>query len=583
MATTTGGNIIAKMLKEEGVEKIFGIIDGTYLRFLKSSVDLGIELITPRHETIAAHMAGAYARMTGKLGVCIASNGPGVANMLSGVAVENAEGNRVLLITSSRRFGISYPDRGGAYQYFDQVGVIGAMCKWSCCAPTADRIPELLRKALRKCYEDRPGVVHFDVPESVINGATKPVPILKPHQYRRVEPVYPAPDQVEKAAVMLMEARLPLIHAGSGVIHAQAFRELEALALQLHSPVTTSWSARGVLPETSDLAWPMIHVKQVNQIRNQADLVLCLGSEVGETDWWGKAPYWAQPADQHWIQVDIDEEVLGRNRPVDLAILADVGVFMRQLVDRLQNARDRMRLDQRRSETAKLRDEIDKNRAKLDEKLSDQSSPMVTAHVGSVCREVLDDNAVVIFDGGNTAVWGNFYFQLREPNTQMSTHHFGHLGAGVGQALGAAVALPDRQVVCITGDGAMGFNLQEIETAVRNNLKVIYLVCCDKQWGMVKMTMSFALKPLKTMFMKSLKPEETINTELGEIEFDKVAQAMGAHGERVSHPADLKPAIERCLAAGKCSVIHVDVDPTKHLWAPGLLHFKAMHQEPAGK
>jgi acetolactate synthase I/II/III large subunit len=583
MATTTGGNIIAKMLKEEGVEKIFGIIDGTYLRFLKSSIDLGIELITPRHETIAAHMAGAYARMTGKLGVCIASNGPGVANMLSGVAVENAEGNRVLLITSSRRFGISYPDRGGAYQYFDQVGVIGAMCKWSCCAPTADRIPELLRKALRKCYEDRPGVVHFDVPESVINGATKPVPILKQHQYRRVGPIYPAPDQVEKAAAMLAEARLPLIHAGSGVIHAQAFRELEALALQLHSPVTTSWSARGVLPETSDLAWPMIHVKQVNQIRNRADLVLCLGSEVGETDWWGKAPYWAQPADQHWIQVDIDEGVLGRNRPVDLAILADVGVFMRQLIERLEGERDRMPLDHRRSETAKLREEIDKNRAKLDEKLSDQSSPMMTAHVGSVCREVLDDNAVVIFDGGNTAVWGNFYFQLREPNTQMSTHHFGHLGAGVGQALGAAVALPGRQVVCITGDGAMGFNVQEIETAVRNNLKVIYLVCCDKQWGMVKMNMSFALKPLKTMFMKSLKPEETINTELGEIEFDKVAQAMGAHGERVSHPADLRPAIERCLATGKCSVIHVDVDPTKHLWAPGLLHFKAMHQEPAGK
>jgi len=207
----------------------------------------------------------------------------------------------------------------------------------------------------------------------------------------------------------------------------------------------------------------------------------------------------------------------------------------------------------------------------------------VTAHVASVCRQVFDDNAVVIFDGGNSSVWGNFYYQLREPNTQISTPHFGHLGAGVGQALGAAVALPGRQVVCITGDGAMGFNIQEIETAVRNNLKVIYLVCCDKQWGMVKMNMSFALKPLKTMFMKSLSPEETINTELGEIEFDKLAQAMGAHGERVSRPADLKPAIERCLAAEKCSVIHVDVDPTKHMWAPGLLHFKAMHQEPAGK
>ncbi|MBM4329552.1 MAG: thiamine pyrophosphate-binding protein, partial [Deltaproteobacteria bacterium] len=160
MATTTGGRIIAEMLKEEGVEKIFGIVDGTYLQLLKGARDLGMELITPRHETIAAHMAGAYARLTGKLGVCIASNGPGVANMLSGVAVENAEGNRVLLITSSRRSAITYPDRGGAYQCFDQVAVIRPMSKWSHSAPTSDRIPELLRKAFRKCYEGRPGVVH---------------------------------------------------------------------------------------------------------------------------------------------------------------------------------------------------------------------------------------------------------------------------------------------------------------------------------------------------------------------------------------------------------------------------------------
>jgi acetolactate synthase-1/2/3 large subunit len=583
MATTTGGQIIASMLKEEGVEKIFGISDGTYLRFLKGAVDLGIEIVMPRHEAVAAHMAGAYARMTGKLGVCIASNGPGVANMLPGVAVENAEGNRVLLITSSRRFGITYPDRGGAYQVFDQVGVIGAMCKWSCCAVTANRVPELLRKALRKCYEGRPGVVHFDVPESVMNGKTTPVPILKPHQYRRVGPLYPDPELIDTAVYMLATARLPLIHAGSGVIHAQAFSELDRLATLLNSPVTTSWSARGVLPETSHLSWPMIHVKQVNEVRNRADVVLCLGSDVGETDWWGKAPYWAQPADQKWIQVDIDEGILARNRPVDLTVLGDVGVFMRQLLERLEGAKDRINLDRRRSETEKLREEIDKDRMKLDEKLADKSSPMITAHVASVCRQVLDDDAVVVFDGGNAAVWGNFYYQLREPNTQISTPHFGHLGAGVGQALGAAAALPNRQVVCIIGDGAMGFNMQEIETAVRNNLKVIYLVCCDKQWGMVKMSMSFALKPLKTFFMKSLSPEETINTDLREIQFDKLAEAMGAHGERVSAPADLKPAIERCLAAGKCSVIHVDVDPVKHMWAPGLLHFKAMHQEPKGK
>jgi len=203
--------------------------------------------------------------------------------------------------------------------------------------------------------------------------------------------------------------------------------------------------------------------------------------------------------------------------------------------------------------------------------------------VGNVCREVLADDAVVVFDGGNTAVWGNFYYQLRSTNCQLSTHHFGMLGAGVGQTLGAAVARPNKQVVCIIGDGAFGFHPQEIETAVRNGLKPVFIICCDKQWGMVKINQHFALRPVKTMLKKSLGPEETINADLGEIEFDKVAIAMGAYGDRVAAPDELKPALERALAADKCAVIHVDVDPVKHMWAPGLLHFKDMHQEPAGK
>jgi acetolactate synthase-1/2/3 large subunit len=382
---------------------------------------------------------------------------------------------------------------------------------------------------------------------------------------------------------MLANAKLPIIHTGSGVIHAQAFEELREVAEALYSPVTTSWSSRSALPETSELAWPMVHIKAVNQVRNEADLVLVLGSELGETDWWAKRPYWGSPAEQKFIQVDIDEEKLGRNRPVELAIMGDVKVFLRMLLKELEMVKDNIPVASRKEQVTRLREEIKKDRSKLDEKLQDRSSPMMSAHVGSICREVCNDDAVVIFDGGNTAVWGNFFFQMRRPNTQLATHHMGHLGAGIGQALGAKVARPDTQVICIIGDGAMGFNPQEIETAVRNGLNLVFIVCCDKQWGMVKMTQCFTFKPLKTMIKKTLSPEETINTELGEIEFHKLAQSMGANGERVSSPDDFKSALERCLASDKCSVIHVDVDPTKHMWAPGLMHFKDMHQEPKGK
>src|SRR5574340_1102681 len=310
MAEISGGEVLARMLRAEGVEKVFGIIDGTYFGFYEALHRLGMEIITPRHESCAAHMAGAYARLTGKLGVCMASNGPGVANLLPGLVVEQGEGNRVLAITSARRPGIMYPDRGGAYQCFDQSGVIGKIAKWSAAASSCERAPELLRQAPRKSYDGRPGVVHLDVPESIMNAKVKAeVAHWSPAQYRALEPLTPTPAQVQAAADWLCSAAAPMIHAGSGVVHAGAYDALARVAQALHAPVTTSWAARGVVPEDAPLAIPMPHVKLNHQVRNDADAVLILGSRVGETDWWGKPPYWRRAAEQKTIQVDIDAEI----------------------------------------------------------------------------------------------------------------------------------------------------------------------------------------------------------------------------------------------------------------------------------
>ena len=165
-----GGGVIAKMLKKEGVELFFGIVAGTYTHLFVSAVNEGLRMITPRHESVAAHMAGAYARVTGRLGVCIASSGPGVANVLSGAAVEHLEGNRVLLITSARRRGVIDPVRPGAYQMFDQHKALREICKWSVHIRDFERIPDQMREAFRRCFSGRPGLVHVDVPEDVING-----------------------------------------------------------------------------------------------------------------------------------------------------------------------------------------------------------------------------------------------------------------------------------------------------------------------------------------------------------------------------------------------------------------------------
>jgi acetolactate synthase-1/2/3 large subunit len=453
MSHSTGGQVIAKMLNAEGVEKFFGIPDGTYLQLFAHCVEEGIQMITPRHEAVAAHMAGAYARLTDRLGVCIASNGPGVANMLAGVAVENAEGNRVLLITSSRRTGITYPDRGGAYQCFDHVGAIKNMAKWSTTCAYAERIPELLRQALRKCYQGRPGVVHLDIPENLINGPCTGTPIYTPERYRRTRRIPPSADQVSQAAAMLAEAKLPMIHAGSGVIHAQAFEELKRAAELLHAPVTTSWAGRGVMDERHPLVWPMVHIEANTALRNAADVCLCLGSIMGETDWWGKAPYWAKTADQRFIQVDIDEERLGRNRVDDLAVFGDVKLFLQMLASRLESMSALMNVDERKVKVEELARQKTDDRRKLDEMLTQPGEPMISCHVPHICRQVFDKDAVVIFclfvAAALGANWRNFLRAIGLVAFGVFLHNALALSLGYASARVFGLEERDRRAVAI--------------------------------------------------------------------------------------------------------------------------------------
>ncbi|HUV57243.1 MAG TPA: thiamine pyrophosphate-binding protein [Acidimicrobiales bacterium] len=585
MNTTSGGEQIARMLAAEGVEVVFGIIDGSYFGLYAHLRDHGVRLITPRHETTALHMAGAYARLTGRLGVAIASNGPGVANALPGVAVENGEGNRVLLITSWRRHGIVGPDRGGAYQYFDQPAVIRPMAKWSEVALSFERLPELVHRAFRMSWRGRPGVVHLTVPEDVMNGQFEDGPAfadIAPARYRRVTPLAPSTEMVKRAADLLIQAERPIIHAGSGVLHGFATEELVRVAELLEAPVTTSWAGRDAVDERHRLAVPMWAIDLVSQVRNEADLVLALGSRIGETDWWGKAPHWRRASEQRMVQVDVEEEMLGLNKPVDLAIVADAREFLSQLADMLAG-RDltsvRAARAVRTAEYAAIRTTT---RQMLDNALTEVGSPIHSSHLAPTCQEVFGEDAVLVVDGGNTAIWANLYHEVRRPHSMLSTYKFGMLGAGIAQALGAKVAAPDRPVICITGDGAFGFHPQEIETAVRCDLPVVILVAVDRAWGMVKVNQEFALDPEKLLLQGGLPVEELINADLGEIRFDLLAESMGAFGIRVSDAADLRSALEKARDCGRPAVVHVDVDPRAHKFAPSLLTFKEMHQEPAG-
>jgi len=588
----TGGERIARMLAEEGVEVVFGIIDGTYFGLYGHLKDHGIELVSPRHETSALHMAGAYARITGRLGVAIASNGPGVANALPGVAVENGEGNRVLLITSWRRHEIVAPDRGGTYQYFDQPAVIRPMAKWSAAVPSFDRIGELMRRALRLSWRGRPGVVHLTVPEDIVNGEfdEPQQPDVAPQRYRRTAPIQPPPGLVDEAARMLTEAEAPLIHAGSGVLHAMATEELRTVAEALAAPVTTSWAGRDVIDERFDGAVPMVYPQLVDQVRTDADVVLAVGTRFAETDWWGKAPHWRPPDAQQVIQVDVDEELLGLNKPVDLAVLGDAQVFLAQLAERLAEPDHADALSSRRQQReqrlADYRSTLTETRGMLEGALGAQGDPLHTAHLPAALQRVLPDDTVFVLDGGTTPVWGMLYHEVRRPHSLLTTvDKFGMLGAGLPQALGAKKAAPERFVACLTGDGAFGMHPQEVETAVRAGLPVLVVVAVDLAWGMVKTTQEMTIDS-ETLFSQGALPDEQhINTDFSPIRYDLMAESMGAKGLHVSASDQLEPTLREArslVEAGHPVVVHADVDKIAHKFAPILLTFKEMHAEPSG-
>ena len=583
MNQISGGGIIAKMLKLEGVAAFFCIVDGTYSHFFTAMVQEGISMYSARHESVNAHMAGAYSRMTGKLGVAAASNGPGVANILSGAAVEHLEHSRVLLITSSRRTGCTDPDRIGAYQQFNQHAVIENMSKFSVYVRDFQRIPESVREALRHCWNGKPGLVHVDLPEDVMNQFGPEPRFLEPAQYRRIAPIYPHPAQVEAAALLLTGAHKPMIHAGSGISHALAQSELEDLAELLGAPVTMTWAAQGSLRDDSAWAVPMSLGKFVQKVRRESDVCLCLGAGLNETDYWGKFPYWAKTTDQTFIQVDHDELAIGRNRPVDVGIVGDVKVFMQLLIAELKKGEAQNLRPEREAfleEVAGAKKAATESVKQLLASLP--KNPIHTAEAVLTLKAMLPADTVFVRDGGNTATWSGL-FGNQALMSQLTTWHMGHLGAGLGYAQGAAVARPGSRVCLCIGDGAFGMHMQEMETAVRYGLKILYVVVADQQWGMVKINYINAMKAHQERYAQALGEKGHVaNTDIGYVDWVQVAQGMGLYAEAVETADQMGPAVAHCLEAQGPALIMVKVDPAAHLACPALASFREMHNEPAG-
>jgi acetolactate synthase-1/2/3 large subunit len=565
MTEITVGELLAQCLKAEGIEMMFGIIDGSHIPFTAQAHCYGIRHINCHHEEGAVHIAEAYTRITRKPSVVIGSPGPGGANMLAGLSSAYAEGHPVIAIACTRRRLTTDPDRGGAWQATDLVEMARPITKYSALVRQPERLPEMMRAAFRAAMTGRPGPAFIAIPDELLGTkieASK-TPVYPAAQYRMTHMGAGDPDWIEQAAELLVNAKRPFLHAGQGVLWADAAREFVALGDHLAAGMSTSMAARGVVPEDHPHYFFVFDMQASALARNEADVLLVVGSRLGEYDGWGMPPAWGDPSKQKTIQIDVDPSSIGLNRPVDLGIVADAKAVLNALLAKVKvktGAHGEM------PDLARYRELTQQTMAQgMQYLFAPASNGVNPGQLVFNVRNFFARDAITVLDGGNTTLWGVAYNRIFEPHSFLYSVKMGYLGTGLPFAIGAKLAQPERQVYCITGDGALGFNVMEMETALRENAPVIVIVAVDDGWGMERSAYTFQGYP----------PEQHHGIDLArELRYDIMAQGMGCYGEKVDAVEQIVPALERAVASGKPSLLHVTVDQALNADPPGYKQFR---------
>lgn len=546
MTEIDGGELFARCLASEGIEQVFGLpspeIDPL---FSKLEVN-GIRLVPVRHESAGVHMAEGLYKSTGKASAVVGNPGPGSANLLPGIYTARHEGVPVLAITSQHRMGVSYPSPPSTFQGQDQLEAFRPAVKWGGPIFEWGRIAEVLRLAFREMWTGRPGPVQVEVPAPVMyeTGAAEDQPVLPPEAYRAPTPRASAA-QIKAAAGILTDAKHPVIVAGSGVDRGRANSEVAELAAMLGCPLIPTQAGRASV-SSEDPHYVFGFGDGGTLARREADVILVAGSRMGNLDL-PYDKYWGDPARQKLIQIDIEPRNMGVTRPLTLGIVADVkdtlagiaaelrargAAASSRSADLLEKAR---RIDlEWRAEQARVAVEW-------------QGTGIHPAHAIAVIGEVFGEEAIYTVDGGLTSVWAYSGLPPSRPRSYHSILELGMLGTGIPSAIGSRIGAPEREVVCISGDGAAGFNIMEMQSAAREQIPVITVIFAEGSWTMEEPN-ELALYG------------RTFGTEQGEIRWDRVAEGLGCHGEFVDELAQLAPALERARMSGHPAVVCLRTD-----------------------
>jgi len=568
MAMISGAEALVRCLIEEGVRYVFGI-PGDQCNPITDAIyrlggEAGLKFVTTRHEQAAAHVADAWARVTGEPGVCLGTVGPGVADLVPGVYPAWADSVPMVVLGAQNQTWRCYPEHG-SMQALDQIPLMTPITKWRALVNDVRRMPELVQLAFRATSSGRLAPVYLDLPNNVLCDKidTEACPILSPQRYRATTLSVADSSLIDRAAEMLANARWPLIHPGGGVLRSGAWAEVRELAEYLSAPVTTSLGARGAIPEDHPLCL-IPGATAAFKAQAAADVVLLVGGRLGEGDFWGRPPLWGEINTQRWIQIDIEPQNIALNRPVDLALVGDAKSTLRALLEAVK-----MRTEPK-AENPQFADARQAQKtwvSSWEEGARSDKTPIHPLRLMREVRQFFPREAIYAQDGGNTPVWSFYQNRIYEPRTFLHAFDSGHLGSGVPYAVAAKLARPDIAVYCITGDGSFGFNAMEMETARRENAPIIVIIANDRAWGMIKATQKLSYGG------------RYCGVDFTDARYDKLAEALGCYGERVTEPAQIRPALQRAVESGLPAVLDVIVDSDVHLEAPDAVLLDSLWME----
>ena len=540
--TITGGAAAARVLKQLGVRNIFGLHGGHIDPIFQGCYDEGIRIVDTRHEQAAGHMADAWARLTGEPGVAVVTAGPGVTDIVTAVA--NAHLDCVPMVVIGGR----YPqgeEETMPLQEMHGVPLMQSITKWSRAVSDPARIPEYVALAFHHATSGRPGPVFLEIPADVLAAKMEPDSLRWPAA-PQLPPARPCPTEeaVESVLGMIAEAERPLIMAGRGVWFAGATDELREFAEATQTPVIANGQTRGVVPEGSPLGiGGFIGAGRALAMGAQPDLVLMLGARFGLFTGGRQS---IVPSAARVIQIDIEPEELGRGGRVDFGVVADCREALRALTAAARKRQwpDRSQWLQAAGTAAGAA------RAMIAQSPSVSKDYIHPYTVAAEVSALIEDKGVLCVDGGDTFVWGELALNAQRPGRYLGHGYLGCLGIGLPFALAAKLAHPDEPVILLTGDGSVGLNFTEFDTAMRHDLPIVVVVNNDQAWGMCKHEQ-----------MVTLGADRVIGTELGPTHYEKAAEAFGVYADFVEDAADIRPAIERAIASGRPACVNIMSDP----------------------